>query len=105
MDWMKRIIACHKAVTDQVSHFRRLKSRRYFVWQEDGSSCLIADGKRAERAVTGTTDLFTQMEDDPWVAAFESSLDSTTGVTWQLNSIQYEPDTGMIHYEWTWEVL
>ena len=35
--WYERVIAAHRAVTDAVSHAVRLKSDRYFVWQEDGS--------------------------------------------------------------------
>ena len=27
------------------------------------------------------------------------------GASWYLNSVQYEEDTGLIHYEWYWEVV
>ena len=66
MKWHEKIIAAHRTVTDAVSHSRRLQSNRYFVWQEDGSNDLICNDRHAERAVTGTTDLFTTMEFDPW---------------------------------------
>ncbi len=52
----------------------------------------------------GATDLFTKQEFDPWKEAFEKSLDEN-GITWYLNSIQYEEETGFFHYEWYWEVL
>ena len=84
--WYDNIIAAHTAVTDAVSHFERLKSDRYFVWQEDGAG-----------------DLFTKQEFDPWKEAFEKSLDDY-GIAWYLNSVQYEEDTGFIHYEWVWSV-
>ena len=103
--WTEKIIACHRAVTDQVSHRKRMKSSRYFVWQEEGADDLNADDRHAERAVTGTTDLFTRQEFDPWATAFEAALDATEGVCWYLNSVQYEPDTGVTHYEWVWEVI
>ncbi|MFR0798465.1 MAG: hypothetical protein ACLSHJ_06790 [Oscillospiraceae bacterium] len=61
---MKRL-SPRTAVTDAVSHTARLKSERYFVWQEDGSNALSADNGHAEGAVTGTTDLFTKLEFDP----------------------------------------
>lgn len=32
----------------------------------------------------------------------QEALDEVS--SWQLNSIQYEDDTGLTHYEWTWEV-
>lgn len=103
MSWYETIIAAHTAVTDQVSHYERLRGERYFVWQEDGRNDLLADGVHAEGAVTGSTDLFTKQEFDPWVEAFQASLDAT-GISWVLNSVQYEEDTGFIHYEWYWEV-
>lgn len=103
MTWYETIIAVHTAVTDAVSHTLRLKSDRYFVWQEDGSNDLPADNSHAEGAVTGTTDLYTKMEFDPWADALGESL-SAYGIAWELSSIQYEEDTGFYHYEWAWEV-
>lgn len=100
---IERLIAAHTAVTDAVSHGTKLTSSRYFVWQEDGSNDLIADGRHAEKAMTGTTDLFTRMEFDPWKEQFEESLDDS-GICWYLNSVQYEEETGYWHYEWVWEV-
>lgn len=101
--WYDRIIAAHTAVTDAVSHFERLKSDRYFVWQEDRANDLESDNKHTESVVTGTTDLFTKQEFDPWKEALERSLDDY-GIAWYLNSVQYEEDTGFIHYEWVWSV-
>ena len=57
MSWVDKIIAAHTAVTDQVSHRVRLKSERYFVWQEDGANDFVADGRHCAGAITGTTDL------------------------------------------------
>lgn len=104
MSWEEKIIAVHTAVTDQVSHAKRLNSDRYFVWQEEGGDDLMLNGRHAERGQTGTTDLFTKIEFDPWKAQFERALDAAEGITWRLNSTQYEPDTGFFHYEWVWGV-
>lgn len=104
MSWINKILSVHLAVTDAVSHYARLKSDRYFVWAEEDSSDLIASGVHCERVYRGTTDLFTKRERDPWVAAFEASLEAG-GIAWQLNSVQYEEDNGFIHYEWLWEVI
>lgn len=103
LKWHERIIATHAAVTDAVSHGGRMKSDRYFVWQEEGSNDLIADGIHAEQAVTGSTDLFSRKEFDPWKEQFEEELDRA-GIAWGLNSVQYEPETGYWHWEWVWEV-
>ena len=104
MAWYDAIIAAHAAVTDAVSHGQRLKSSRYFVWQEDGTNDLAADDRHVEGAVTGTTDLFTKLEFDPWAEALSRSL-SEHGVAWALNSVQFEEDTRFWHYEWAWEVV
>ncbi len=103
MKWYEKIIAAHTAVTDKVSHSERLKSDRYFVWQEEGAADFIADGKHAEKAVTGTTDLFTKTEFDPWKEEFEKSLDNSK-IAWELLSIDHEEDTGFYHFEWEWTV-
>lgn len=104
MTWYERIIAAHRAVTDAVSHAARVKSERYFVWQEDGSNDLAGDNGHGERAMTGTTDLYTKQELDPWADALGYSFDAH-GIAWALNSVQYEADTGFYHYEWVWEAL
>lgn len=103
MTWYERIIAAHTAVTDSVSHSARLASDRYFVWQEDGSNDLAGDNGHGETAVTGTTDLYTKTEFDPWAEALGESL-SSYGISWTLDNVQYEEDTGFYHYEWLWEV-
>lgn len=104
MTWHEKIKKAHLEVTDQVSHQVRMKSDRYFVWQEDGTNDFLAGGRHAERAVTGSTDLFSRLEYDPWAEAFEAAMD-TEGISWRRNSVQFEEDTGITHYEWIWEVL
>ena len=103
MTWYETIIAAHRAVTDQVSHAARLKSERYFVWQEDGENALAAGNCHQERAVTGRSDLFTKLEFDPWADALGEAL-SDRGVAWSLVGVDYEEDAGFFHYSWDWEV-
>lgn len=105
MSWQEHIIAAHLAVTDVVRHGEMMRSDRYFVWQEDGADDLLADDKHAEKAVTGTTDLFTKMEFDPWKDEMEAAFDASPYIAWALESVQFEPDTGFTHYEWRWEVV
>lgn len=103
MSWQDKVIAAHTAVTDAVSHGKRLKSERYFVWQEEGRNDLEANGRHVEKAQRGRTNLYTKLEFDPWKDEFERSLDRH-GLTWRLNSTQFETDTDFWHYEWIWEV-
>ena len=104
MEWHEKIIAVHLAVTDQVSHAEHMKSDRYFVWQEDGANDLEADGLHTERAITGSTDLVTKQEFDPWKEQFEAAMEAS-GLPWSYNSFQFEEETGYYHYEWYWEVI
>ena len=102
--WAQRVIEAHLAVTDAVSHGGRLQSDRYLVWQEDGANDFEADGIHAEKAVKGSTDLFTKQEFDPWRDELEAALDAAE-IVWRLNSCQFEEETGFWHYEWAWEVF
>lgn len=103
MTWYERVIAAHVAVTDSVSHARRLASDRYFVWQEDGSNDLPADNGHGERVMTGVTDLYTKTPFDPWGDALGESL-SSFGLSWDLVGIDYEEETRFFHWSWNWEV-
>lgn len=104
MTWYERIISVHAAVTDSVSHAVRLKSERYFVWMEDGRNDFEAGDRHVEKAVEGTTDLYTKQEFDPWAAAFEAALEADGTIAWHKNSTQYEEDTGFFHHEWVWQL-
>ena len=86
-------------------YFAAGQTRAYIVWAEDGEADSVhADGQKIERAITGTIDYFTKTEDDPVVKQIETALDRADGLAWYLNSIQYEQDTGYIHYEWVLEI-
>lgn len=104
MAWYDKVIDAHLAVTDQVSHDIMLKSDRYFVWGERGENNLRADDRTAGSNVLGYTDLYTKREFDEWKDQFEAALDDA-GISWSLNSVQFEEETGFTHYEWYWEVI
>lgn len=93
------------AVTPQVYHFHAHKpAPPYIVWAEDGQGDAVrANGRLQNQAIAGTVDLFT---DDPEDAAlFDRIQEALDGVcAWRLNSIQYEDETKLTHYEWVWEV-
>ena len=104
MSWQETIIAAHTAVTDAVSHARRVRSDPHFLWQEDGSNDLAAGNGHGERAMTGVTDLYTKVEFDPWGDALGESFRSI-GISWSLVLVEYEEDTGFYHWSWDWEVV
>lgn len=103
MRWYERIRAAHKAVTDAFSHYKRMHSERYFCWQEDGGNDLLADNRHAETVITGSTDLFTKIEFDPWFEEIQAAFDAN-GIAWEYEATQYEEETRFIHHSWTWEV-
>ena len=103
MSWYERVIAAHTAVTDAVSHGGRLKSERYFVWEEDGGSDFVANGRHVEKGMTGITDLFTKIEFDPWGQALGAEFDARE-IAWRLESVDFEPETGFWHWQWRWGV-
>lgn len=103
MSWYERIVAAHLSVSPAVSHAQRLKSERYFVWEEDGSADLEANGAHIERGMTGITDLFTKIEFDPWGDQLGPAL-TAQDIAWRLESVDFEPETGFWHWQWRWGV-
>lgn len=86
-----------------VGHFKVSKQKnKYIVWAEDGQGeSQWGDGRMTRQAVQGTIDYFTKTEYDPNVEKIQEAINGV--VSWRLNSIQYEDETGFIHYEWVWE--
>lgn len=85
-------------------YFADKQKGNYIVWAEDveGNS-LNADDRKEFQSLQGTIDYFTKTEFDPVVNQIQEKLDSAD-ISWSLNSVQYEEETGYIHYEWLWEV-
>lgn len=92
-------------VTPNVYHYAAVAnaSPPYVVWQEDGANDLEAGNRHIERAYTGTIDLYTLEDGDPLMEAIPDALNEAQEIAWYLNSVQYEDDTELIHYEWVWE--
>lgn len=91
-------------VTDNVDHYEAFKKTdRYIVWEEYAAESFYADDKHGARAFFVAVNYFTKQQNDPNRKKIEMALDSIDAA-WNLNSIQYEPDTGYTHYEWVCEV-
>ena len=92
----------------EVYHYHKpaeVQSARYIVWAEDGASTSFsANNRQSEQEVTGTVDLYTQMEYDPLIDEIQEALDAVPHAAWNLNSVAYEDETALIHYEWTFTV-
>lgn len=104
---LSRIKTALLTVTDDVYHFEHpIGLKRYIVWQEDGEvNSLMLNNHKAEQQITGTIDLYTQVELDTWIDSIQTALDGLEHVTWALRSVQYEDQTRLMHYEWEFTVV
>jgi hypothetical protein len=64
----------------------------------------IGDDSHQDRAWEGSVDLFTKGKAWLIVAAVESALEEVCGGSWELNSEQYEKETGLIHREFVFQI-
>lgn len=72
----------------------------YLVWAEYGEmDDFNADNRKAEQVIGGSVHYFTKTEYDSVIDGIQAMLNDNR-LTWRLESVQYEPDTGIIHYEW-----
>ncbi len=92
-------------VIPDVYHYHADKQTdKYIVWAEDTeSNSNSADDQKTDQVLQGTIDYFTKTEFDPNFNLIQEKL-NLADIVWKLNSIQYEKDTGYIHYEWIWEL-
>jgi len=93
------------SVTANTFHYWRAKAEPpYLVWAEDGEDSSFHSGNHTrEQQIHGTADYFTKEEFDPTLDEIQTVLNSVM-LGWRLNSVQYEEETGLIHYEWEWWV-
>ena len=77
----------------------------YCIWAEDGEGdSHHSNNKKSEQVITGTIDYFTLTEYDAMLDLIQEALNNAETVGWTLNSVQYEDETNLIHYEWSFEV-
>lgn len=84
-------------------YWHPVKDAPLLIWAEDGSVSFHSDNKMAEQSITGSCDYFTKVEFDPNIDSIQFFLDSNAS-SWNLESVQYEEETNLIHYEWKWEM-
>ena len=77
----------------------RAPGTEYGVWAEESAEDLEANGAHIERATVVTVDLFTRDATETPRNTVEGVLNGL-GWPWRLDSIQYEDETGLIHYYW-----
>ena len=97
----------YAAITQKAYHYKRPGNvtAPWLVWAEDSGEELIAGNRVAEQAIGGTTDYYTLDEFDETIDNIQTAQNTLEGFVWGLNSVQYEEETNLIHYEWTWRSL
>lgn len=77
----------------------------FCIWAEDGEGDSLHTGNhKTEQVITGTIDYYTKDDLDPMVDTIQDQLNTVENLGWLLNSVQYEEDTNLIHYEWSFEI-
>lgn len=91
------------AVSSKCYHYHapNQKTPAYIVWAEESVEALHGDNKFAEGAIGGTVDAFSKTEFDSLFDDVPAAIEGIGGSV-QLNSVTYETDSGLIHYEWVW---
>lgn len=70
-----------------------------------GENVLHIGGQPVERADEVDVELYTKDAAHTVPDTVETVLEGMHGVAWELVAVQYEEDTGYIHYSWEVEVL
>lgn len=77
---------------------------RYCVWAEDMEAASLHGGnKKRYQQLQGTIDLYSKVEYDPAVDEIQNALNDAE-IGFFQNSIQYEDETGLIHWEWVFYI-
>lgn len=71
----------------------------YGTYSEEAGDDFVADGIHGERGTRGYINLYTR---DDSIAPRETIEEVLNGlnIPWYLNTVQFENDTGYVHYEW-----
>ena len=75
----------------------------YGIYTEWGENSLYADDKHAERAAQFSVHYYTRDPSGTAKESIEAALDSC-GAAWYVDLIDFESDTGFLHYEWACEL-
>ena len=71
---------------------------------DGGAGTLAGDNTIAYQAVSGSVDLYTKSTSTADAKTVQGVLNDFEGCAWRLNSVQYEDETGFIHFEWIIEL-
>lgn len=102
---IKKIRDVLLTVSEDVYHYEAMQKKdKYIVYAEDMEGGSVEAGNRkVEQSIQGTIDYFTKTDWDETVDRIQEALKAAC-ISFYLNSVQLEEETGYQHYEWVWEV-
>ena len=102
---IKKIRDILLTVSEDVYHYEAVQKKdKYIVYAEDMEGGSVEAGNRkVEQSIQGTIDYFTKTDWDETVDRIQEALKAAC-ISFYLNSVQLEEETGYQHYEWVWEV-
>ena len=91
-------------VMENVGHYKPMDDTfPRIVWAEDvQAGSRWAATRLLGQVIQGTADLFTKRENDPLFFQVQTAFDQA-GIPYRINSIQYEDEEQIFHFEWVWE--
>ena len=64
------------------------------------------DDRKPDAAYEGSVDLFSMVRNGAgWPQRIRETLEEHCGGSWELNHHSYERETGLFHWEWTFQTL
>lgn len=67
---------------------------------------MSGDDRKLAASYEGSVDLYSRGKSGSgWVEKIRDTLEAHCGACWSLNSHTYERETGLFHWEWTFEVM
>lgn len=90
-----------------VYHYWRPRLEAPFcIWAEDGEGDSLHTGNhKAEQIITGTIDYFTNIDLDGMVDTIQDTLNEIEDLGWVLSAVDYEDETNLIHYTWSFQIV
>jgi hypothetical protein len=103
---LRQIGTAFASLTQNCYHYYRpVKDMPCIIWAETGeNNSFHSDNQKSEQRIVGTVDCFTKSEFDPLLDDIQQTF-ADLGLTWTLDAVQYETETKLIHYTWSWGVI
>lgn len=98
--------SCLTDMSAKAYHYEkpRNKTAPYAVWAETGGSdSFDADNHVGELQIDCVLEFYTKTEFDSDIDTINEILDENTS-GWNLDSVQYEDETKLIHYSWSFRL-